>query len=150
MWEDYLQLGQYGKPQTSMSGFAPPMGLNSMSAPDISGFQLPALGNSAMGGSGQPASIWDNFLSKEGSQGWGGMALGGAQGIFNAFMGMKQYGLAKDQLRESKKQFGLNYDAQRTTTNAQMEDRQRARVASNPTAYQSVGDYMSANGIKGR
>ena len=34
------------------------------------------------------------------------------------------------------------------TLNTQMEDRQRARVASNPTAYQSVGDYMNKNGLK--
>lgn len=76
-------------------------------------------------------------------------ALGAANGIFNAWMGMKQYGLAKQSLAEGKRQFGLNYDAQRTTTNAQLEDRQRARVASNAGAYQSVGDYMSANGVKG-
>lgn len=81
-------------------------------------------------------------------QGWGMPALGAATGLLSAFMGMKQYGLAKDSLAESKRQFGLNYDAQRTTTNTQLEDRQRARVASNGSAYQSVGDYMSQNGIK--
>lgn len=82
------------------------------------------------------------------TQGYGGMALGAASGLFNAWMGMKQYGLAKQQLAEGKRQFALNYDAQRTTTNSQLQDRQAARVASNPNAYQSVGDYMNANGIK--
>ena len=81
-------------------------------------------------------------------QGWGGYALGGTQALMNAFMGMKQYGLAKKQLAESKRQFNLNYDAQRSTTNAQLEDRQRSRVAANPGAYQSVGDYMKQYGIK--
>ena len=76
--------------------------------------------------------------------------LGVANGIFNAWMGMKQYGLAKQQLAEGKQQFALNYDAQRTTTNSQLEDRQKARVASNPGAYESVGSYMTNNGIKGR
>ena len=80
-------------------------------------------------------------------QGWGGPALALGQGVFNAWMGMKQYGLAKDQLAETKRQFGLNYDAQVKTTNAALEDRQRARVASNPGAYQSVGDYMGTYGI---
>jgi hypothetical protein len=84
------------------------------------------------------------------TQGWGMPALGVASGAFNAWLGMKQYGLAKKQLAEGQKQFGLNYDAQRTTTNAQLEDRQRARVASNASAYQSVGDYMGANGIRPR
>jgi hypothetical protein len=60
---------------------------------------------------------------------------------------MKQYGLAKDALASSKQQFNLNYDAQRTTTNAQLRDRQTARVASNPGAYQSVGEYMNTNSI---
>lgn len=82
-------------------------------------------------------------------QGWGGMAFGAAQGIGNAFMGMKQYGLAKDQLAQSKKQFDLNYGAQQKTTNAALADRQTARVASagGSGAYQSVGDYMKKNGI---
>ena len=76
-----------------------------------------------------------------------GLAVG--QGLFNAWMGMKQYGLFKDQLAETKRQFVLNYDAQVKTTNSALEDRQRARVASNPGAYQSVGDYMAANRIGG-
>jgi hypothetical protein len=81
------------------------------------------------------------------TQGWGGTALGVGQGIANLYMGMKQYGLAKDQLAFSKDQFNKNYAAQQKTINAQMQDRQAARVASNPGAYQSVGDYMKQNGI---
>lgn len=83
-----------------------------------------------------------------GSNGWGGMALGIMQGLGSAFMGMKQYGLAKEQLQFAKDSFEKNYAAQRSITNANLEDRQRARVASNPGAYQSVGDYMAQNGIK--
>lgn len=81
-------------------------------------------------------------------QGWGGLALGAASALGNTWMGMKQYGLAKDALKENKRQYNQNYAAQRTLTNSQLEDRQRARVASNPGAYQSVGDYMKQNGIK--
>lgn len=102
----------------------------------------------------QPASDWSWFNQTDANgvktQGMAPVALGAAQGIFNAWLGMKQYGLAKQSLAESKAQFGLNYDAQRTTTNAQLQDRQRARVASNPGAYQSVGDYMSTYGIQPR
>lgn len=82
------------------------------------------------------------------TQGWGGLALGGAQGIANLWMGMQQYGLAKKQLSESKRQFDLNYGAQRQTANTRMEDRQAARVASNSGAYQSVDAYMAKNAIK--
>lgn len=80
--------------------------------------------------------------------GWGGAALGAAQGLFSGYLGMKQYGLAKEKLAESKRQFELNYGAQKSLTNSQLEDRQRARVASNAGAYQSVGDYMDKNGVK--
>lgn len=81
-------------------------------------------------------------------QGWGGMALGAVQGLGGLYLGMQQYNLAKDALANSKAQFERNYAAQKAMTNANLEDRQRARVASNAGAYQSVGDYMSKNGIK--
>lgn len=81
-------------------------------------------------------------------QGWGGLAIGAANSLMNGYMGMKQYGLAKKSLAEGKRQFNLNYDAQRSTINNQLADRQRARLASNPGAYQSEADYMSQWGIK--
>jgi len=95
---------------------------------------------------------WDGFMggtNADGtkSNGWGGAALGLLQGLGNAYMGMKQYGLMKDQLQFSKDAFNKNYAAQAKMTNASLMDRQRARVASNPGAYQSVGDYMAQNGI---
>lgn len=82
------------------------------------------------------------------TDGWGGLALGAAQGLGGAYLGMKQYGLAKDQFDESKRQFNVNFDTQKGLTNSRLEDRQAARVASNPGAYQSVGDYMKKNGVK--
>jgi hypothetical protein len=107
---------------------------------------------------GGGGSILDQFKSlpwlttKDSSgvttQGWGGIGLGAVQGLSNAFMGMQQYNLAKQQLEEGKRQYDQNYSAQRSTTNAQLEDRQRARVAANPGAYQSVGDYMNQYGVK--
>ena len=83
--------------------------------------------------------------------GWGGMALGAASGLASAFMGMKQYGLAKDTLAQNKQQFQMQYDAQKSMTNSSMEDRQRARIASAGTgasAIPSVSDYMSKYGVK--
>lgn len=85
--------------------------------------------------------------SKAGTNGFAPTALGALQGLGSAYMGMKQYGLAKDQFDESKRQFELNYGAQKKLTNSRLEDRQRARVASNPGAYESVGSYMQKNGI---
>jgi hypothetical protein len=81
------------------------------------------------------------------TQGWGMPVIGAIGGLMNGFLGMKQYGLAKETLKQNKKEFELNFNAQKKTINSQMEDRQRARVASNPNAYQSVSDYMKDNGI---
>lgn len=80
--------------------------------------------------------------------GLAGPAMGLISGGLGAFMGMKQYGLAKEALAQSKRQFNLNYAAQKQTTNAALEDRQRARNASNPGAYQATDDYMAQYGIK--
>ena len=132
---DYNLLSSYG---ASGGGLRAPTG-------QIASLSQTGLGTPGVGG----GSIWDSFLSTPDKQGWGGTALGVANSAMNAWMGLKQYGLAKSQLAEGKRQFGLNYDAQRRTTNAQLEDRQRARVTSNAGAYQSVGDYMSKNGIPG-
>lgn len=130
-------------------GLAPPNSAGLFST----GLQIdPAFSGIAAGATGIPSagggSIWDNFLTKNGNQGWGGMALGTLGGMANLYLGLKQYGLAKKQLEEGKRQFELNYDAQRKLTNSQLEDRQRARVASNPGGYESVGSYMDRNGIK--
>lgn len=81
------------------------------------------------------------------TQGWGGLALSGIQGMGNSYMAMKQYGLAEDALKEQKRQFNINYEAQRKLTNSQLADRQRARVASNPNAYQSEAEYMKKWGV---
>lgn len=81
------------------------------------------------------------------TQGWGAPALNIASGLSSAWLGAKQYGLAKDQLASSKDQFNKNYAAQQKTTNAALSDRQAARVASNPGAYASVSDYMKQYGI---
>lgn len=79
--------------------------------------------------------------------GWAPTALNLGQGLLSGYMGMKQYGLAKDRLGEARRQFNTNLNMQRKTINTQLEDRQRARVASNPGAYQSVSEYMNENRI---
>ncbi len=82
------------------------------------------------------------------TQGWNGPALGAVAGLGNAYMGMQQLNLAKETLANNKRQFDMNYGAQRTTTNARLEDRQRARVnGSAPGTYESVGDYMNKHRV---
>lgn len=83
------------------------------------------------------------------SMGWAMPAVGIAQAIMGGINGMKQTSLAEDNLKEGKRQFQLNYDAQKQSTNTQLEDRQRARVASNPGGgYESVSTYLDKNKIR--
>jgi hypothetical protein len=82
------------------------------------------------------------------TDGWGGLALNTLTGLGSLYLGMQQYNLAKETLANNKAQFERNFAANKATINADMEDRQRARVASNAGAYQSVGDYMAQNGVR--
>lgn len=75
-------------------------------------------------------------------------ALQGINGLAQSWMGFKQLGLAKDQFNFQKDSFIKQYDQQASSMNTQLEDRQRARLGANPNGYQSVGDYMSNNGVK--
>lgn len=80
--------------------------------------------------------------------GWGGLGLGALQGVGNIWSGMQQYGVARDALRQQRREFDANFGAQRNMINSQLEDRQRARVASNPGAYQPVDQYMSTYRVR--
>ena len=85
--------------------------------------------------------FWTGGIDKATGQrfnGVGGLALGGLQGLGNLYMGMQQYGLARDQLQFSKDAFNKNYGAQKTTTNNQIRSRNFARNAANPGMYQNM------------
>lgn len=112
---------------------------------DFGGFIPGAMGGG--GGGGFMDSLRSSgFLGSEGNQGWGGLALGALGGIGSSILGMKNYGLARDSLNQAQNQFDQNYGAQRSTVNAQMEDRQRARVSAGGGA-EAVEDYMKRNRI---
>lgn len=108
------------------------------------------------GGAPTPGAPWktSNFwlggTDDNGNQSIGAAMpmLQGANTLMEGFMGMKKYGLARDTFNQNKREFEMNHGNQVRTTNAQLEDRQRARVASNPGAYQSVDEYMAKHGVK--
>lgn len=79
--------------------------------------------------------------------GWAPVALGAGQAIFGALQGNKATKLAENQFKESVRQFDLNFNAQRKSINTELEDRQRARVASNSSAYEPVSDYLKKNKV---
>ncbi|AXC36453.1 hypothetical protein HOT57_gp09 [Pseudomonas phage phCDa] len=79
--------------------------------------------------------------------GWAPVALGAGQAVFGALQGNKATKLAENQFKESVRQFDLNFNAQRKSINTELEDRQRARVASNSSAYESVDSYLKKNAV---
>ena len=137
---------------SSLVGYGPGMNLYNTSPVTTPGTVLNPTFTPMPGMPGAPGtSDWltmDSFLGKAGAPGWGGLALGLGQGLFNGYLGLQQLGMAKKAFGENQRQFNLNYDAQRRTINSALEDRQRARLASNPGAYESVGTYMDRNGVK--
>lgn len=118
---------------------------------DPAGSLLGGGGAPPVAGGGSAWGIFDNFLSSKSAdgtttQGWGGLALGAAQGLGNLWLGSQQLSMGKDALKEGKRQFNINNKNQTSLINTQMEDRQAARVASSRTgAYESVGSYMNKN-----
>lgn len=140
------QMSAWGQPNIALPEAMPSMSqqlLNTDTSDLVPGGTAPELGwNNLFGALGST-----NNKTGIRSDGWGGLALGLGQAGVNAFMGMKQYGAATEALDENKRQFQMNFDNQRKLVNSQLEDRQRARVASNAGAYQSVGDYMKKNGV---
>lgn len=138
-WANMNNWGNTGAAMPAAAGLPP---ITEMSA-------MP--GMSGVAGAAAPGFM-DKMLGYRGADGtqfngWGGMALGAASGLMNGYVGLQQLGLYKDQLAQSKKQFDINFGAQQKLTNSRLEDRQRARVASNSSTYQSVGDYMNQNRI---
>lgn len=123
-------------------------------------FKAPTTSTSSFGsGSLNPGATGDDWQTKwlggtdaQGMQTNGilPVGIGALSGLTSAYLGWQQFNLAKDQLAQNKKIFNLNFQNQAQSVNTQLEDRQRARVASNPTGYQSVGDYMSKNQVSGR
>lgn len=87
-------------------------------------------------------------VTKQKVDGWGSLALGTVSGLGSAFMGMKQYGLMKDQFKFQKDSFNKNFAAQRGLINSELEDRQRQRVRENPNQAVPVADYMAKYGVK--
>ena len=72
-----------------------------------------------------------------------------SQGI-GAYTGLRQLSLAKDSFNFNKGVTETNLANQAKTVNTNLEDRQRARIASNPNAYQSLSEYMNKNAVSGR
>ena len=90
---------------------------------------------------------WNNLMGDKNTIGKLPALFGMGNSIMDGWLGMEKLDLAKDSLNFQKDAFSKQFENQRSLTNTEMQDRQAARVASNPTAYQSVDEYMKANGV---
>lgn len=69
-------------------------------------------------------------------------------GGLGAWNGMNQNKLLRQSMNQQAGQFREQMDLSKHSLNRNIEDRQRARVASNPQAYESVDSYMKKYGVK--
>lgn len=77
----------------------------------------------------------------------GQLGLGAANGLLNGYLGFRDLSQAKNQARQAQQNWDKQWSANVKNTNAALSDRQAARVASNPNAYESVDSYMKKYGI---
>ena len=139
----------------SMQGLSPEVtkSLWSSGGPVSSGWFSDAFGgfDTAMKGINQKFQDWGVTGGKDAKgnafNGWGGLALGAAQGIAN-WMGAKdQFALQKKATEAAIFNSNENMRINKARLNDDLRSRQIARVAANPGAYQSVGEYMKANQV---
>lgn len=77
----------------------------------------------------------------------GQLGLGLGNSLLGGYLGFQNLGQAKKQAKQAQSNWNKQWDANVKTTNAALEDRQRARTASNPNAYESLDSYMKKYGI---
>lgn len=76
-----------------------------------------------------------------------GIGLNAANSVLSGYLGIKQYGLAKDQLRFQKDSFNKNYAAQKSSFNRDLERSQERRVGADPN-QESVESYVARHRIE--
>lgn len=70
------------------------------------------------------------------------------QGVGSLWNSWNYNKLAKKSLNHQMDVFNKNYEMTKNKINSQLEDRQRARVGANSSAYRSVDSYMNQYGVK--
>ena len=87
-----------------------------------------------------------DFNSQYGSTITGGLQA--ASGLWEAYNGMQQTKVAKQQMANSLNQWNKNYANQVASYNTRLEDRQNARVAAQGAHQQDTASYMDKNRLK--
>ena len=107
---------------------------------------LPTVNDMSMGG-----GLKDWLLGTKDAPGMGNLLLGTAQAGLGAFLGMKQYGLAKKQFEFQKDAWNKEYEINKNLTNERLETRQNRRNAEKGVTgmnTQDTASYMARYGVK--
>lgn len=163
MFDDYTGIGQYGMTGSNNGLGRSLMGNMNWNQPAQD--QLPGISQALAGGGLENAagafgnltfnpniggdaggldlgSLWEGIGGFEG-------AMGLANLIGNGWMANRQLGFAKDAMRQNRKQFNMNYDAQQRMINGETRARQARRYAHDPSTM-SPEEYISKYGIPER
>ena len=103
------------------------------------GYDMPSYTQGASTGLGNWAAQNSQLLTA---------GIGALTGGVGAWNGFQQNKLMRENMNQQASQFREQMDLSKQNINRNLEDRQRARVASNPTAYESVESYMKKYGVK--
>lgn len=135
---------------SNAAGFGQPSGFMSNINLDPGATVVPRP-NVGLGGTGSEVTpgifSFDRMFGGKDSTGWVGPAAAGVGALASGYLGMKQYGMAKKQLAEARRQFDTNLNMQRSDINRRLEDRQRTRLESSPGHHMGVDEYMKKYGV---
>lgn len=141
-----------GNPQSTLQSLGQnALGSNAVSDFDFANGAFGAANTLAPGGQGNGLSFMDYVLggkAQDGTQtlGVASPLIGLGKGIMDGYLGLQNLELARDSFEFQKDAFSKQFENQRTLTNAQLRDRQRARNSSGG-GYQSTDAYMAQNGV---
>jgi len=154
-YNNQFQLNFGLQPEGLMSLPNSAMGAGPQMSP-VSQQMMPQQFNPSMYNTGAPAATggvdWGSMETWMGGKDSAGIVptgIGAFNVGMNAWLGMEQLDLAKENMAFQKEAFNKNYTNQVSLLNTQMEDRQRAMYKSNPNAYEDPDSYMDRNRLDG-
>ena len=152
---NFMSIGNYGQLGTGTYDpsvtdyFSQPVAQPSWTAPYSS--PTPSMNSLPSINDMTKPSFFDGFLGSKDKQGWGGLALGAIQGGLGAFIGMKQYGLAKKQFEFQKDAWNKEYEVNKNLTNERLITRNDRRIAESGITGMKTEDtatVLSKYGVK--
>jgi len=130
-----MNLSAYQEGMQAGGGMFPGIGM-----PNLDGIDTSMFGGNNQQAPGGMSNAWGNVNK----------SLATIGGLAQAWQGLKQLDLARDQFRFQKGAFNTNLANQAKDVNRRLGDRQKARIGSSRAgAYESVGKYLNKHSVSG-